>query len=449
MNGMLNRIIQWALPLLLALAVPSPAQAGTETRPISPDEKRALVETVCEKIREVYPFEKIGVQTSDGLREQLLDGGFNEIDTSRAFAGAVTERMEELSNDKHLDLYFDPVMAAELIERERSGDAQDGPGDHFLEQARWENFGFRTLRMLDGQVGYLDLRMFCATRHAGPTAVTAMEFLSRSRAVIIDLRRNGGGWDAMVTLLAGHFIDTGESECASISRSTLDGSYFASMIPAFAPGGHMTEIPLYLLTSSSTASAAEAFSSILRHYRPGTILVGQTTAGAENPVEYVALDESFVLKIPCYEKIWFGSRPGWEGTGLSPDIESPVDQALETAHLHALEALLEKHTGETAREKLQWGIDGHRARLHPVAVDREILNSYAGKYDTALISVVGSHLFLQFDGRAQRQLLPVAEDTFVVEGRDDLRLRFVSSEGRVVAMERIYSDGYRGLDSRN
>jgi hypothetical protein len=42
----------------------------------------------------------------------------------------------------------------------------------------------------------------------------------------------------------------------------------------------------------------------------------------------------------------------------------------------------------------------------------------------------------------------VSDDYFVVEGRDDLRLRFVSERGRVVALERIYSDGYRSLASK-
>lgn len=436
------------LPIILALTLCATAPLAADARQLTPDQQRALVETVCRKIDTIYPFKEIGLKTQEGLQDHFESGALDGVTDAELFAAAVTERMEELSRDRHLDLYFDPVRAAELNKLEGSDEAHDGPGDHFLEQAKWENYGFRALRMLDGLVGYLDLRMFCAARHAGPVAVTAMDFLSRSNAVIIDLRYNGGGWDDMVTLLAGYFTDFEESETAAISRSTIDQSYYASMIPAFVPGQKMTGIPVYLLTSSSTASAAEAFASLLRHYNPEVLLVGQNSAGAENPVEFVALDSEFVLKIPCYEKVCFGTRAGWEGQGLAPDMQAPVDQALETAHFHALEQLYQRHTGESARALLQWGIDGHRARLQPREVDRTVLQSYCGEYGSTRIVLDDDELMLQFEGRPQRRLLPVDADYFVVDGRDDLRLRFVIEGGLVIAMERIYSDGWRGVDAR-
>jgi hypothetical protein len=211
----------------------------------------------------------------------------------------------------------------------------------------------------------------------------------------------------------------------------------------------MTGIPVYLLVSSSTASAAEAFASLLRHFNPQVLLVGQTTAGAENPVGFVALNEEFVLKIPCYEKIFFGSRPPWEGKGLAPDLESPVHLALETAHQHALKQLYEIHTEASARKILQWGIDGYKARLEPAAVAQGTLESYAGSYGSSKVLIEGGDLILQYKERPQRRLLPIAADYFIVEGRDDMRLRFVSAGGQVTAMERIYSDGWKGMTGRN
>jgi hypothetical protein len=408
-----------------------------------------LVETISEKIFRLYPFEDIGRTTGEGILAAYRSGGYDGITSPKAFAARLTEDMERLSNDHHLDLYFAPNLAMEIIARESTGVDLDGMNPSELEQARWENFGFRDLRILEGRVGYLDLRVFFSARYAGSTAAAAMDFLAGSNAVIIDLRRNGGGWDSMVTLLAGYFVDIEETEILSISQSTLDQSYFASVVPAWIPGRRFTDRPVYLLVSPNTASAAEAFASILKYLNKDVILVGETTAGAENPVERIALDEQFVLKIPCYRRVYFGNRSGWEGKGIRPDLEVASERALETAHLHALNALQERFTDDLSREKIQWGIDGYRAILEPVQVDRKTLKSYAGRYRNIRVYPDGDDLYLQFEDRPGQRLLAVSDDYFVIESRDDLRVRFVREGDRVVALERIYSDGYRSFAQRN
>jgi hypothetical protein len=302
--------------------------------------------------------------------------------------------------------------------------------------------------MLEGQVGDLDLRTFFAARYAGGIAVAAMEFLSGSRAVIIDLRRNGGGWDDMVVLLASYFVDLDESKVAAITQSTVDKSYYASVVPSFVPGERLTGIPVYLLTSSRTASAAEAFVSILKNLNHDVIIVGQRTAGAENPVEMLALDNQFVLKIPCYKRVYFGDRPGWEGAGLAPDVEVSPDRGFETAHLQALRTLQRRLSDTVAAGKIKWGIDGYEAVLEPKTIGLNVLRSYVGRYRKARVVLEGKDLFVQFDDQPRNRLRAISSDFFLIEGRDDLRLRFVGEPGKITAMERIYSDGYRSLEMK-
>jgi hypothetical protein len=435
--------------ICLGLCLADCSGGETERRLTGADRHR-LVESICAEIDRLYPHEDIALRTREGLLEEHRSGGFDSIDSPQAFASRLTESMEELSHDRHLDLYYNPTMAAELLARERAGDdAHAGPNPTEVERARWEHFGFKELKTLDGNVVYLDLRVFFAAQHAADTAVAAMDFMAGSSAVIIDLRRNGGGWDDMVTLLASYFVRTGESRVLSVTRSRLDDSYWASMLSSWVPGRKLVDIPVYLLISGSTASAAEAFASILDHVNDRVVLVGETTAGAENPVENVTLDHEFVLKIPCYEKIYFGTREGWEGKGIQPDIEVPAEQALETAHLHALRSLRQQHgSDEVAREMLEWAIDGLKANAEPFDVPLTVLETYAGRYRGARILLEGSELLLQFDGRPGRRLLAVNETTFVVEGRDDLRVRFVREDRRTMGFERMYADGYRALVAR-
>jgi retinol-binding protein 3 len=432
-----------AVPML---AAGEAGQADTSGSGLTSAGREVLIRNVCNRIEQVYPVEEIGKTTTAGLLRKFNAGEYDKIVSCEEFAARVSADLEDLSRDKHLDLIYDPVQAADIIARGKTADKQGGTSTAEIENAQWDNFGFKTIRMLEGQVGYLDLRMFFAVRYAGATACAAMDFLSNSKAVIVDLRYNGGGWDDMVTMLASYFVPPEESDVVAIIQSTLDKSYSASVLPSFVPGKRLTGIPVYLLTSSRTASAAEAFISIVTHLNASVVVVGQRTAGAENPVEMLALDGRFVLKIPCYRKVFFGGRSGWEGTGLTPSVEVPSDSAFETAYLQALHKLQTTLTGAVAQEKIQWAIDGYQAVLEPKAVGIDVLRSYAGRYRRASVIIEGENLFVQFDNQLRKRLRAISNDYFLIEDRDDLRLRFVLDGGRVVAMEKLYEDGYRSLD---
>jgi hypothetical protein len=425
------------------------SESALSEGPLTPARTRQVVETACQKIEAIYPFAEVGETVGAGILEELRSGAYDDATSGLELAERVTVDMEKLGHDKHLDLLYDPVLASELLERiERGEDASAGPSPSVVESARWEHYGFEALRSLDGGVGYLDLRTFYPSRYAGTTAAAAMGFLATSNAIIIDLRYNGGGWDDMVTMLAAYFTQLEEPEVVAISQSTLDRSYVVSQVPSYVPGRTLEEIPLYILLSHRTASAAEAFASIVKQLNDQVVLVGETTAGAENPVDFIPLDQEFVLKIPCYRKLFFGTRSGWEGTGIKPDLDVVADKALETAHLHALRRLQESLQTASAQEKIRWGIDGLSARAKPAPVSRNVLLCYAGQYRGAVVRFDDEGLSLQFGEGSVHRLIPVSADYFVVDGRDDMRIRFHSENGTVSAFERVYQDGYRALHAK-
>ncbi|MFC1851551.1 S41 family peptidase [candidate division CSSED10-310 bacterium] len=159
-------------------------------------------------------------------------------------------------------------------------------------------------------IGYLDLREFVDTKYTGDTAVSAMNFFANCNALIIDLRKNGGGWDEMVTFLMAFIIDANESQLLSVSHSKLDGTYYSSIISSYVPGARRADIPTYILTSRSTASAAEGFTHKMKLLNKNVTQVVENTAGAENPVDFLILDDQFILKIPCWRKIFSITESG-------------------------------------------------------------------------------------------------------------------------------------------
>src|SRR5438067_388355 len=114
-----------------------------------------------------------------------------------------------------------------------------------------------------------------ATRRA---IVAALRYLDGTDAVIIDLRANGGGSPRSVNFLLSHF--TTPDTVASLHVSNRSGhEEFTRYTLAQVPGPRRPNVPLYVLTSGVTASAAEDFAFVAKNLGRAT-LVGGTTAGA-------------------------------------------------------------------------------------------------------------------------------------------------------------------------
>jgi hypothetical protein len=432
---------RFCMILLITIVIGSKSiYLAQENNTISKEEQRKLVKAVCEKLEQIYPFPEIGIKTSKGILKNFKEGKYSKYTDPGVFADNLTIDLEAISNDKHLDLLYNPKMAAKIKEQEAKG----GEGAVLALEAkieRWNNYGFKELKILAGNIGYMDLRLFFSTKYAGATAVAAMNFFSNCNALIIDLRKNGGGWDDMVTFLASYFFDSEDAVIFGISRSSKDDSYYSSVTSLYVPGKKRADIPLYILTSKSTASAAEAFAHRMKHLNDNAVLVGEKTAGAENPVDFLAISNKFVLKIPCWRKIYSSTESNWEGVGVKPDIEVKEDKALQVAHMQALKKLAEAAADENTKMRYRWAYDGVNARNNPVSVAKNILQSYAGKYRNRTISYENGKLYYQYRGRSKRKMVPISESYFIVENYDFFRVRFRKEKGVVVGFEEILTDG--------
>jgi C-terminal processing protease CtpA/Prc len=90
-------------------------------------------------------------------------------------------------------------------------------------------------------------------------ALAGLRYLAGTDAMIIDVRVNGGGSGSLVTFLLSHFLGEQHDEepiLTFVSReSDTPSQTWAIDHP---PAGRRTDIPLYILTSELTMSAAEA-----------------------------------------------------------------------------------------------------------------------------------------------------------------------------------------------
>lgn len=408
---------------------------------ISESEKKMIIDTLCSKLEKLYPIPEKGHSTSSEILKNYEEGKYSDYKVLSEFIQYLNDDLESISKDGHLGILYDPAMAQSIKEEEETGEKGDSYGDITAESERWGNYGFKELKILDGNIGYMDLRTFFLLKYAGKTAVAAMNFFSNCNALIIDLRRNGGGWDDMVTFLATYLINSNEEIIFSITHSTLDGSYFASKTSDYIPGKRLTDIPVIILTSKSTASAAEAFTNIMKHFSKNAMVIGETTAGAENPVDDVLLFGDYILRIPTWQKVYSYDISGWEGKGIKPDISVESQTALNYSHLYLLHKLQDTANDETIKDKYQWYIDGTNAINNPVRVSEKIQQHYEGKYGNRTILYDNGSLYYQYKGRTKRKMYAITDEYFAIEGYDFFRVKFINENQKVIGMDELYDDG--------
>lgn len=201
--------------------------------------------------------------------------------------------------------------------------------------------------MYNEDIGFIKLTDF--TTDAGSEVKNALDSLKRTGAtkIILDLRDNPGGLLDEAVKVANVFVEQGKEVVSTKGKMTSWNKTYTT--PYVSTD---SEIPLVILTSRATASAAEIVSGVVQDYDRG-VLVGTRTFGkglvqATRPLPYnsqlkittakyyipsgrciQAIDYSHrnedgsVGKIPDSLKVAFKTSKGrtvYDGGGIEPDI---------------------------------------------------------------------------------------------------------------------------------
>ena len=206
--------------------------------------------------------------------------------------------------------------------------------------------------------------------------------------------------------------------------------------PAKIGGARRLEVPIYVLMSGASASAAEFFAYSLATRGRATI-VGEPSAGASNPYEDFDAGGGFRIGVPLEEPVDARSGKNWGGTGVIPDERVASGAALERAQVVALSGLLRTLNGPSARDA-RWALDALRTDL-PLPAK---LADYTGSYGRRTVRIDGANLVLERDRWPQRQLRFVGDDTFWIDGTPSSRVAFArDASGHVVALTELDAAG--------
>jgi hypothetical protein len=433
------------VPFLFGMVLACQAQSSSSE--VSSEEKRQVVDSISTILEASYVFPEVALKMTDFLKTKLKDNKYNKIKDAHEFAQMLTEDIRSISKDLHLRVRFDPENIARRRNAALSTADSISLAERRLRNNRVANYGFREAKILDGNIGYLNLTgFFGVDEEAGAAAAATMNFLSNTDALIIDLRRNGGGSPAMIQLITSYLYGPERVHLNNFYNRSNDEQTQTWTLP-YVPGKRRPDVPVYVLTSSSTFSAAEEFSYNLRNLERAT-LIGEVTGGGAHPGGTQIATERFAIWVPDGRAINPITQTNWEGVGVVPHIKVPANDALETAKLKALEMLLKQNEGKEDTFFLEWALEGITSQMKPIAVDQKILKSYAGDYGPRKIHYKDGTLYYQREGNTEYKLIPMSKTRFRIAEVPSFRIEMLKENGQVIALKGLYDNGRTDQNAR-
>ncbi len=377
MNAPLRRLGLLALTSLAlggfgagsALAQTHGGAAGpsdTIDHPLDAATRTAVVESLAVAVQRWYVFPDRGAGLAKDLRRRAAKHEYDAITSQREFADSLRAHMQAFTHDGHMRVHYRAEPWPKQAENEGPPPAEERARQLAVE--RRSNFGFNRVERLPGNVGYLDLRSFSGLPEAHATAIAAMNFLANCDAIIVDVRRNGGGDPDLLQTVITYFLAPGDKLHINdfyLRQGDRTEQYWSA---ANVPGPRLNGKPLYVLTSPLTGSCAEEFAYDVQTHKLGT-LYGATTAGAANPGGLFPLSDHLAAFIATGRAINPVTHTNWEGVGVKPDQPVPPGDALREAHVAAITKLLEKPADEDHRAMLNRALDRAKATVSDPADD--------------------------------------------------------------------------------
>jgi retinol-binding protein 3 len=316
--------ISLALALVLTQFVPLLAMQVPPER-LDVMERTAIRDSLAAQLPRIYVFEERASLMTERLRVAFGDGSLEDAATPQALAQRLTQMLQEISEDRHLRLWAAAGSPAGATATEETMRAW----------ARESRYGLPVDSILPGNVGYLQVKSFnydpdLVRSEAAGHMATVMERLRDVRALIIDVRGNGGGHPVMAAVLSSYLFDDVPVHLTSLFWRTerrFDHFHTDPLVPGPKLG---SGVPVYVLTDRATFSAAEGFAYNLQA-RGRVTVVGEPTGGGAHPGGVYRVGNTLMGFIPGGRAVNPVTGSNWEGAGVTPDLAVPATDALQAA----------------------------------------------------------------------------------------------------------------------
>jgi hypothetical protein len=407
------------------------------------DQLYAVIRDVVSLAKDIYVYPDIGMRIANVIHEKLERNEYDSIRDKRELSYRLTDDLRAESKDHHWSVIYNPDQDAALVDPEL--EQENKQIEKWLARKREKNYGFKKVAVLDGNIGYLQLNEFVPSEYAGETAVAAMNFVSNCDAIIIDLRKNHGGYPSMVQLLTSYMVDAKPIHINSFYYRQGNKIEQFWTFP-YVPGTRMTDIPVYILTSNETGSGAEEFTYNLKNMGRA-VIIGERTVGAAHPVTLKVVQNHFQVRVPYGRPINPITNDNWEVRGVEPHILVPAEDALRTALLEAIDYIHKNTVDLDKRWNLEWERDLIKNDYSTYPADNEMHQRCAGNYGPRSFSVREDNLVYNYSGNeASFKLTAFSENGYHLDG--EIKFIFQADDfGKISSIVITYRDKRPAIQS--
>jgi hypothetical protein len=317
--------------LLLLLAV---AGCGSST---GPDTREEQFDQLWETFDRTYPYFTYKEVDWEAARATYRESAVRAL-TMDAFALIVGQMLAPL-RDAHVYLESRGGTRLPTYVPQDPVNWQRATWQGYITRNDWAQFnGWGWGRW--GDVGYIEIGAWIEAQINTAEFDHALEQLRDTRELIIDVRRNGGGNDALAFAVAARFADQTRITGYTRVRNGPGHDDLTAPTPrSLSPRGAWRYTrPVTLLIGRGCFSSNESFIAAMGEF-PHVTLAGETTGGATANPQRVELGEGWHFSVSTWIETTAAGRI-IEWNGIEPDIVVPwspevmasgIDQVLEFA----------------------------------------------------------------------------------------------------------------------
>jgi len=272
----------------------------------------------------VYEVDKDGPAAKAGLQvgDQIV--GVNKLNAVRDTFAAMMRYLTVLDPRVELDLEVAQNGSIRVVKVPATVTPQPPLFDVFIETGQDSDTEERPyeVKSYDDGIEYVRLRTFAMP---STEIVGMIKPLRHARAVILDLRANGGGMQSTLVDLMGQFVHEPFEMATSVSRKKSEPIHVKPLSPNITS-------QIYLLQDSGSASASEMFARSMQLHKRA-VLIGDRSSGHVNSARFfwerIGSSRGYqsVTEI-AVAKVVMENGEELEGRGVTPDelcVPTPDD----------------------------------------------------------------------------------------------------------------------------
>ena len=138
------------------VAMPWDDVAGQTNGAVDNAVRTETIDTLIKELNENYVFPDVAKKLEADLRARAAKGEYNDLD-GKELAKKLTEDLRAISKDKHLSVSY---SAKPIPPKAPNAGPSEEAKRAFERQMRMNNYGFKKVENLPGNIGYVDFRGF-------------------------------------------------------------------------------------------------------------------------------------------------------------------------------------------------------------------------------------------------------------------------------------------------